>query len=271
MLPTVRVMSYNIRYDNPDDGSNTWRRRRDAIVSAIRFHSPDLVGLQEAWPTQRRYLRNQLPEYDWRSASETSNPGEFVALGYKTRRFTFESDGVFWLSPTPDEPGGPGWDAALPRLVYYATLRERTTGVRLVHFNTHFDHVGDAALVESAKLVRARLSEVASTRPVILTGDFNFRPSSPAYRRLTRRSTDTGATLVDAYRASKRGHHGPSTTMTDFRSLVPDKKLDHVLVSDDIDVRIHGILSDTYENGRYPSDHLPVCVDVSLPAPNESE
>ncbi|WP_164974677.1 endonuclease/exonuclease/phosphatase family protein [Halegenticoccus tardaugens] len=262
-------MSYNIRYNNPDDGTNIWQNRRDAVVSAIRFHNPDLIGLQEAWPAQLQDIREQLSQYEWRSPGETLEPGEFVALGYKKSRFTLQSEGVFWLSETPDKPSGPAWDAALPRLVYYAILCEQTTEVTFAHFNTHFDHVGDTALLESAKLMKRRIAKRASNKPVILTGDFNCRVSSPPYKRLTQRSETTEFALADASQASKHGHHGPSTTMTDFHALVPDKQLDHILVSDDIGVRIHGILSDTYENGWYPSDHLPVCADVTLPTPNE--
>ena len=32
----VRVMSFNIRYDNPNDGDDAWPHRRDGVADMIR-------------------------------------------------------------------------------------------------------------------------------------------------------------------------------------------------------------------------------------------
>src|SRR3546814_16762451 len=74
-------------------------------------------------------------------------------LGYRTDRFTLLAAGTFWLSQTPDRPGK-GWDAAYPRIASWARLRDRTASQTLLVVNTHFDHVGQVARVESAKLIR---------------------------------------------------------------------------------------------------------------------
>jgi hypothetical protein len=34
----VRVMSYNIRFDNPGDGKYMWSNRKQLVASMIRFH-----------------------------------------------------------------------------------------------------------------------------------------------------------------------------------------------------------------------------------------
>jgi endonuclease/exonuclease/phosphatase family metal-dependent hydrolase len=59
-------------------------------------------------------------------------------------------------------------------------------------------------------------------------------------------------------------NHGPTTSMTTFSNLVPEKKIDYVLVDPDTTAIQHGICSDTYDDGRYPSDHLPVLADLLL-------
>ena len=41
----VKVISYNIRYDNPDDGMDIWKNRRSTIVKFISSQSPDFIGL----------------------------------------------------------------------------------------------------------------------------------------------------------------------------------------------------------------------------------
>ena len=38
----VNVMSYNIRYDNPEDGMNNWQYRKDRAATAIRFYDVDI-------------------------------------------------------------------------------------------------------------------------------------------------------------------------------------------------------------------------------------
>ncbi len=266
MLPThTRIMTYNVRYPNSDDGENIWERRRRHVATTIRMQLPDVVGLQEAFPSQLDDLRELLPSFSWLDAGRPGEDiaGEYVPIGYRPARYTVEADGSFYLSETPDVPG-PGWDASLPRLVRYARFRDRTTDEELLHVNTHFDHRGATARARSAAFVREKLDELAPTEPIVLTGDLNCRPGSEPYRILTN-ETEAGRPLADTAERSETPVHGPRTSMTDFTNLIPDKKIDHVLVSPDIDVLQQGTCSDMYDNGRFPSDHLPVIADVSVP------
>lgn len=49
----VTVMSYNIRYNNPDDGINAWPNRKDNVAEMIGpKYRPDIVGLQEVLKDQ---------------------------------------------------------------------------------------------------------------------------------------------------------------------------------------------------------------------------
>lgn len=266
---SVTVLSYNVRYANPNDGEQVWEKRRDDVASVIRFHRPQLVGLQEASHDQVHDLSDRLPSFKWltggRSGSE--NAGEYVALGYDPDRLELLSEDTFWLSETPDVPGSRGWDAMLPRLVRYSQFRDRLTDDVFYHFNTHFDHQGETARMESARLLRDRIDDIAPETPFVVTGDFNARESTEIYQVLTEPRED-GRTLIDAHFTSELPHHGPMTTMTDFHDLVPSKKIDYVFVSDEIDVNVHGTCSDLDRDGQYPSDHLPIltvleCVDAA--------
>ena len=264
----VTAMSYNIRYDNPEESTHPWRKRRDQVASVIRFHDPDVVGLQEALHGQLDDLRERLPEYEWLSAGreEPECAGEYAAIGYKRDRFNLEDDGTTWLSETPDEEASVGWDAQLPRLVRHVRLRDESTDVEFYLFNTHFDHYGETARLESAGLLLDRIDDLAANEPVVVTGDFNCLAGSPPYERLTsREKRSAGRTLRDTHQIARRGHHGPTTTVTDFRNLVPDRKIDHVLISSDVEPVLHGVCSDSFDTGEYPSDHLPVLVQLSLP------
>ena len=59
----VNVMSYNIRYDNPEDGMNNWQYRKDRAATAIRFYDVDILGTQEVLHNQLEDLKQRLPEY----------------------------------------------------------------------------------------------------------------------------------------------------------------------------------------------------------------
>src|SRR5688500_4995548 len=61
--PPVRVTSFNLRYDTPNDGANAWPHRRDWVAGLIRFHALDAVGVQEALATQLGDLDARLPGF----------------------------------------------------------------------------------------------------------------------------------------------------------------------------------------------------------------
>lgn len=270
MASHITAMSYNVRYDNPSDDEHTWSRRRDWVANVIRFHHPDVVGLQEAYRTQLEDLRNRLGEFEWLAAGreEGETAGELAAVGFDRERFNLEAEGTFWLSETPAEAGSVGWDAMLPRLARHVRLREHDTGVELLHVNTHFDHDGETARRESATLLCDRVDALAPNVPVVVTADLNCRAGSKPYEVLTGRDkASPGRALRDTHRTARRRHHGPETTMTDFQNLIPGKKIDHVLTTTDVEVVQHGVPSDSFEDGTYPSDHLPVVVELSIPEP----
>lgn len=45
---SIVVASYNIRYENPHDGENSWENRKEQVKGLIQFHDFDIFGTQEA-------------------------------------------------------------------------------------------------------------------------------------------------------------------------------------------------------------------------------
>ena len=68
---SLRVMSFNIRYDEPRDGVNAWANRKQKVADVIRFHKADLVGVQEALLSQLRDLERSLPDFAWCGVGRT--------------------------------------------------------------------------------------------------------------------------------------------------------------------------------------------------------
>jgi endonuclease/exonuclease/phosphatase family metal-dependent hydrolase len=272
----LRVMSFNIRYATPRDipSGNAWPQRKEVLFKTIEAFAPDLAGLQEVLPTQGDELKARfaathdfigVPRNDGKTA------GEMVPILFRRERFEKIRQGTFWLSPTPDVVGSKGWDADLPRIVTWVALHDRKHDNRpLLFLNTHFDHLGKQARLESARLMRKRMTELAVERggdggdggggeiAIICTGDFNVPQDSPPYKTLLGDGPDGKPRLVETF---KEANPSPTTQDYTFHGFVGQNtradRIDWVLRSDHFRT-LKASIDRTNENGRYPSDHYPV-------------
>src|SRR5699024_9398527 len=124
--PSFSVMSYNIRYDNPDDAPNNWDNRKGSVANLIQFYEPAFIGTQEALFNQLQDLDESLENYDWigKGRKDGKKGGEYSAILYDTDKFRLvsDTDSTMWLSRTPDKPSK-DWDAALPRIITWGKFR----------------------------------------------------------------------------------------------------------------------------------------------------
>lgn len=259
--PTLRVMSFNVRLDTPLDGRHGWPHRRPRVRELLLFHRPDVLGAQEALANQVAHLAEDLPDHKWVGVGREDGKaaGEFAPIFYDARRLELLDGGTFWLSETPERIGSVGWDAALPRVATWARLRDRATGTAFVALNTHFDHKGDRARAESARLIVERAAALARGGPVVVMGDFNALPTSAAYATLA-------AALRDA-RAEAGVVMGPEGTFGSFvaqaQAALP--RIDYVFASAGVRVARFATLAQTWDGGAHASDHHAVMADVALP------
>lgn len=266
MLPaqSLRVMSFNIRYHNPADGYNAWPHRKALVESMIRFHRADLLGIQEALQSQMNDLAAMLPDYGYMGRIRDKD-GEYAAIFYRKSRLELLQTATFWLSETPQQPSR-GWDAALNRVTTWGKFRDKHTGKLFFHFNTHYDHRGERARVQSSHLMLAVIDSLnPQGLPVLVTGDFNMKPASEAYQVLT--NPNDPRHLTDAWYHSQLPPHGPAGSWSGFQFPgQPDSRIDYIFTKNRVATLRYGILSDSW-SGRFPSDHLPVLAEVLLAPP----
>lgn len=256
-MDPVTVLTYNVRHAILDDGVHSWANRREGVTERIRAADPDVIGVQECAGDQQAELAAGLPVEEWVGVADAGS-GEHVPIGARTPWEPVEAE-TRWLSAS-GEVGSVGWDGKYPRVVTTAVLQHRESGQRLTVCNTHFDHVGKRARLESARVLREHVDAQPPDRPVVVLGDFNAHPGSAPYKRLT--GADFERELRDA-RTVAAETSGPTVTFTDFESVADGRTLDHVFVTTDLDVQRYSV-DPTKENGQYPSDHLPVLVTVEL-------
>jgi endonuclease/exonuclease/phosphatase family metal-dependent hydrolase len=262
----VKVLTFNIRYDNPKDGPNRWASRREMAAGLIRRFDGDFVCLQEVLPRQKADLLKMLPDYRavGRSREADAARGEASPILYSVKRWKLDEkqQGTFWLSDTPETPGSITWGNACPRIVTWARFVEEKTGRGLYIYNTHFDHVSESSRQKSAALLARRIADRKSQEPVLLAGDFNSGESSAALAYLTSRTSESPIKLIDTFREAHPKEKRVGTFHA-FRGGDADEKIDYVLALPGAKVRSAEILRE-HQKDRYPSDHYPVTCEVTF-------
>lgn len=171
----LKIMSFNMRYDNENDGENKWTNRKEACISMFKETQPDVFGIQEGLSHQVEFLDDQLNDYNYYGVGRDDgiNSGEYAAIYYNRKKYNLVDSGTFWLSETPEIPSI-GWDADLERISSWVKLEQKSSGNIFYVFNTHFDHKGNLARIESAKLIVENIYDIINIGdPVFILGDFN--------------------------------------------------------------------------------------------------
>jgi len=250
----MRVLTFNLRFANPEDGSNRWEYRRELVVETILSLNPDLVGTQEGTVPQLEYLTGQLPGYLPLVAHRQVDPTcQYPTIFYR-RGLKVRDSGEFWLSETPHVHRSVSWDSAFPRLVTYGLFQQAGRDLWFYFSNTHLDHISSRARLHGARLIREFFLE--KKEPLILAGDFNEPPDGAVFQEFT----GSGGGLLDTWRAL----HPPgqdSPTQHNFYGQPRGHRIDWILFTPPFRVTKAEVVE--YNNaGRYPSDHFPYVAEV---------
>lgn len=254
----IKVMSLNIRYDNPDDSTNAWSKRKYQVFSFMNTEKPDLMGMQEVLWNQYVALDSVLTDYSSVGVGrdDGARGGEMNPVFFRKDRFDLVRTITFWLSDTPEIPGSKGWGASLPRVVTWLELVDRNNHEHFLCFNTHFAHDSDSARISSSRILLKEVERISAGYPFIVTGDFNMLPNSQGYTILT--GPDESVPLLkDTYFVSQKRPSGPASTFNGFSDKPGAGRIDYVFVRNGMKVLDHHtVIKKT--NGVFISDHWPV-------------
>lgn len=257
----LKVMTFNIRLNTASDSLNAWPYRKDLVASQVLFHDVDILGVQEALNDQMLDLQSRLPQYHsiGGGREDGKTKGEYSAIFYNTQRIKVLSNGMFWLSQTPDVPGSIGWDAAITRIVTWTQCKDLQTRKLFFVFNTHFDHMGKIARRESARLLINKVKEISGPLPAIVMGDFNAEPSDEPIQEILKSEI-----VKDSKALSQSGHYGPTGSFNAFKNKeINDQPIDYIFLKGSWKVKKHGTLSQSWQ-GRFASDHFAILAHLAM-------
>lgn len=256
-MDAIRVMTFNIRFDNPKDGEKKWNFRKDLVAGVIRRYHPDILGIQEATWRQIMDLRKALEEYDFCLKGRVwDDTCQYPTLLYRKGEIACDMNKDFWLSSTPDIHRSCDWGSMYPRLVSYGVLRVKGELSILVAV-THLDHRSSGARLRQTEAILQWYSSFSEVFPFILLGDFNETPDGEVHRLLKE------AGLKDTWYLLGFEDDERASTHHNFEGQPDVGRIDWIFVSDHFRVLNGNIIVDSLD-GRYPSDHFPYYVDLTF-------
>lgn len=233
-----------------------WPDRRELVYTIINQYDFDIWGIQEGTRVHLTDIVNQFKKYSYTGTGrDGGDNGEFSAIIYKSGRFELLDEGSFWFSNTPEKPSY-GWDAVnYRRICSWGKFMDRETYNVFYFFNSHFDHQGAVARVESAKLLLSKINEIVDNPyPVFASGDFNCQPDSEPITILK-----ADGRLYDS-RDLAEEPLGPEGTFNQLKPFEASKnRIDYIFFSKDVKLLQYRVIDDR-PYGRCPSDHDPVMI-----------
>jgi endonuclease/exonuclease/phosphatase family metal-dependent hydrolase len=263
-MTDIRVMTLNIRYDNPRDSINAWSKRASQVCDFISNEKPDILGMQEVLWHQYQLLDSVLTDYSSVGVgrSDGARGGEMNPVFFRKEKFDMVRNITFWLSNSPELAGSLGWGASLPRIVTWMELVDKNSHKHFFFFNTHFAHDSDSARLMSSKILLREVNKIAEGYPFIISGDFNMPPTSTGYSILTG-PNESVPLIRDSYVITEGQPTGPVYTFNGFSDKAKTARVDYIFVRNGMRVLEYKTVVKK-NNGVYISDHWPVEALVSI-------
>lgn len=251
---SITVMSYNVRGVLDAD-----KRDSEGVIDSIKQKDPDIFAPQETTTTSAKWISRLDAalgdKYQCFKGLCVGSYLQYQPIYFKKDKFELVSSSSKYLSNTPDVKSRVD-GAQYDRIVTFVVLRDKQTGVEFLYSNNHFDTSGYIVRTEEAKILAEMLGNYPLL-PQIVGGDFNTESSTTPIQTLTSKSRLSVGEKIAA--EAILGGSGAAEYITRGESII-----DIVLVTaDSISIQKYEIWDNKIGN-RYPSDHLPVCVELTV-------
>jgi endonuclease/exonuclease/phosphatase family metal-dependent hydrolase len=260
----IKVMTLNVRYDNPEDSVYSWPKRATQVCDFILNEKPDIFGLQEVLWNQYEVLESIFMDYSSAGAGciDGAREGEMNPVFFRKEKFDMVRNITFWLSETPEVAGSGGWNSSLPRIVTWMELVYKKNHKHFFFFNTYFADDSDSARLISSKVLLKETKKITDVYPFIIIGDFGLAPSSNCYSVLTG-PYESVPLLKDSYVVTEKRPFGPVYTFNGFSDKSKTARIDYIFVRNGMKVLDYKTIIKK-EKGIFISDHWPVEAVISI-------
>lgn len=241
----MKIITFNIRNALAEDGSNSWRYRKDFVYQYLLDSDADVICLQEVVPAVKAELSTVLAKvYECVGEGRLAEPKDYDEINlvaYKKSAYRLVKKDHFWLSDTPDIAGSrfptqEHW----PRTCTHVMLQSRY-GLYNV-FATHLDNADVSAREKGLNLI---ISRAGANGKTLICGDFNDTPDNVT-KWVGGRLTDYTENITGTY--------------TEYGKV--SKKIDYILASKDVMQLSKSFCDKQIKNGLYISDHFPVRAEL---------
>jgi len=226
--PTVRILWANL---------HSWDTDLAALKALVETEKPDIAVFTELAASHGETLRQLRPILPFQSALPKGNPREMILLSARPP-----------VSVEFDRSTGPGTPLLVAQLCPADGFCLTLLGLHAARPVPRGAVARDRELSHAAAVARR---DIERGDRVILVGDLNVTPFSPAFSRLL-----AAGGLVDAAIAPSERPHVPVATWGLRPELLPGLAIDHVLLGPGLDV------VELRTGGPIGSDHLPLILDV---------
>lgn len=242
---SLRILTYNVHSCICMDGKLDPRR----IAKVIDQYKPDIVALQEldvsrlrTKHTDQAHIISQFLKMEFHFHPVIHVQEE----RYGNAILTHLPLKLIKAGNLPLLANRPSYE---PRGVIWGAVNVKGTKVHII--NTHFGFRKEEQLPQvTALLSQDWLRGIDDQEPIILCGDFNFSPNTPAYNLLVERFQDLQIEL--------NGHRPLKT----FAGRFPSARIDYIFANTRINTL--NIQVPRTHLTRNASDHLPLIADVQL-------
>ena len=286
----LSVLSYNIYFDLKETD-----RDPEGVLASIEERMPDVFNTVETTTEWFKLFDARFSDtYSYAKGKpfDASSDALYNAVFFKKDKFTLVDSGTRWFSDTPTRMSkfdiSPHYKG-----MTYALLCDKTTGAEFVYVSAHTSYgesrTGTSAIEQTYRekanecrekqiTVLKEQLEQFSRYPIIIGGDFNAAPTHKSISLVTSGTRYVNTTAVaeeviytlpnstrhpTLCRVKKIGEDGniipPYTELNASASQV-----DYIFVTKD-SITVQKFEEwDNKLNGKYPSDHIPVCAEITI-------